>query len=199
MTEPNPVVKPELQHVYHTDQQVSVNAYFEAEINGEAVKFQIMSRYGSTAEKIVKTTEAAITAYSMLRALYPKPAPPPAPTGTIPMRDETGVPVVDVQTGAVIQAPLPVGVKLYTVSGVAHDRTKSGKDVLKVWTVEDPYNKGYGVSCFHPPHEFGEWKKWALMSKDNKVRYMPPRGFEKVLIRDPQKEGGYPDVVEFMA
>jgi hypothetical protein len=196
-TEVKTEVKPELQHVYHTDQQVSVNAYFEADVNGETVKFQITSRYGSTTAKIVSTTEALVTAYSMLRAMFPKPAPPPIPTATIPMTDETGVPVVDSQTGQAVQALLPAGVRLYTVAGVAHDQTKTGKDVMKVWTVEEPYGKGYGVSCFHPPAEFADWKKWALMSKDNKVHYMPPKGFEKVIIRDPQKEGGYPDVIEF--
>ena len=193
MTDQKPEVKPEYEYQYQVDQQVSVNAYFETEINGEAVKFQVTSRYGSTAEKIVKTTEAAITAYSMLRALYPKPVP----STKTPLVDETGTPVVDAQTGAPVMTDLPAGVKVYRVAGLAHDQTKNGKDVLKVWTTEEPYSKGYGVSCFHPPAEIGDWKKWALMSKENKTRYMPPAGFELVLIRDPQKEGGYPDVIEF--
>lgn len=194
MTDQKPEVKPELQHVYHTDQQVSVNAYFDADVNGEAVKFQVTSRYGSTAEKIVKTTEAAITAYSMLRALYPKPVP----STKTPLVDETGTPVVDAQTGAPVMTDLPAGVKVYRVAGLAHDKTATTKkDVLKVWTAEEPYNKGYGVSCFHPPAEIGNWKSWALMSKENKVRYPPPAGFELVLIRDPQGEGKYPDVIEF--
>jgi hypothetical protein len=58
---------------YQVDQQVSVNAFFEADVEGETVKFQVTSRYGSTPEKIVKTTEAAIEAYKALRAAYPLP------------------------------------------------------------------------------------------------------------------------------
>jgi hypothetical protein len=59
---------------YQVDQQVSVNAFFEADVEGETVKFQVTSRYGSTPEKIVKTTEAAIEAYKILRAAYPMPS-----------------------------------------------------------------------------------------------------------------------------
>jgi hypothetical protein len=123
--------------------------------------------------------------------------PLPASSNTIPLRDENGTPVVD-QDRNPIMAALPEGVHIFKVAGLAHDRTKTGnKDVLKVWTMEEPYNKGYGVSCFHPPSEVGDWKSWQLMSKENKTRYMPPKGFEMVLIRDPKQDGGYPDVIEF--
>lgn len=71
MTDQTPEVKQ--NYNYQTDQQVSVNAYLEIAVNGEPVKFQVTSRYGASPEKIVKTTEAAITAYSMLRVMYPKP------------------------------------------------------------------------------------------------------------------------------
>lgn len=74
MTEPTQAVKqPEMDFTYAVDQQVSVNAFLEVEINGEAVKFQITSRYNSSADKIVKTAKAAIEAYSALRAEFPKP------------------------------------------------------------------------------------------------------------------------------
>jgi hypothetical protein len=127
-----------------------------------------------------------------------QPKPLPASANTIPVRDENGTPVVDADRNPVMTS-LPDGVHLFKVAGLAHDKTKTGKDVLKVWTVEEPYSKGYGVSCFHPPAEVGDWKAWQLMSRENKTRYMPPKGFELVLIRDPQKEGGYPDVIEFRA
>jgi hypothetical protein len=66
----------EQEYVYQVDQQVSVNAFFDASIDAETVRFQVTSRYGSTPEKIVKTTEAAIEAYKLLRAAYPLPAAP---------------------------------------------------------------------------------------------------------------------------
>lgn len=193
MTDPTEV-KQELKYEYQVDQKVSVNSNIDVEINGEVVRFLVTARHGSAAENIVKLTESAITAYSMLRALFPKPTP----STKTPLVDETGTPVMDAQTGAPVMTDLPAGVKVYRVAGLAHDKTKTtNKDVLKVWTAEEPYNKGYGVSCFHPPAEIGDWKKWEVMSKENKTRYMPPAGFELVLIRDPQKEGGYPDVIEF--
>lgn len=193
MTDPTEV-KQELKYEYQVEQKVSVNSNIDVEINGEVVRFLVTARHGSTAENIVKLTEAAITAYSMLRALYPKPVP----STKTPAIDENGIPIVDANTGAPVMTDLPPGVKVYRVAGLAHDKTATTKkDVLKVWTAEEPYNKGYGVSCFHPPAEIGNWKGWALMSKENKVRYPPPAGFELVLIRDPQGEGKYPDVIEF--
>ena len=61
------------QFVYHTDQQVSVNAFIDIDVDGETVKFQVTSRYASTPEKIAKTTQAAIEAFRSLRATYPRP------------------------------------------------------------------------------------------------------------------------------
>ena len=143
--------------------------------------------------KAVEETRAALKEQGGLSAkVLPK-----AQTD-IPMRDENGTPVVDADHKP-IMAALPEGVHMYTVAGLAHDKTKTGKDVLKVWTVEEPYNKGYGVSCFHPPQAVGNWKAWQLTSKENKNKYAPPTGMETVLIRDPKQEGGYPDVVEFRA
>lgn len=192
MTDPTEV-KQELKYEYQVDQKVSVNSNIDVEINGEVVRFLVTARHGSTSENIVKLTEAAITAYSILRGLYPKPVP----SNKTPLTDENGTPVVDAQTGAPVMTDLPAGVKVYRVAGLAHDKTTTGKEVLKVWTAEEPYNKGYGVSCFHPPAEIGNWKSWALMSKENKVRYPPPAGFELVLIRDPKEGSKYPDVIEF--
>jgi len=197
MTDQNPEVKketPELHHVYNTDQQVSVNAFIDIDINGEAVRFQVSNRYGSTAEKIVKTTEAAITAFSMLRALYPRPVA----QNTIPARDENNTPIIDAQTGEALKQNLPDGVHLYTVAGLVHDKNKEGtKDILKVFTVEAPYHKGYGVSCFHPPAELKGFTAWAVTSKENKAMYAPPESCKHVLIRDPKDGSKYADVVEF--
>lgn len=73
MAEPTKESKTEMDFTYAVDQQVSVNAFFETEIDGETVKMQITSRYNSSAEKIVKTTKALIDAYILLRADYPRP------------------------------------------------------------------------------------------------------------------------------
>jgi hypothetical protein len=80
MAEPTQAQKPTEQNfTYAVDQQVSVNAFFDAELNGENVRFQITSRYNSTAEKIVKTTQAAIEAFKLLRTEYPRTERMPAP------------------------------------------------------------------------------------------------------------------------
>lgn len=70
------------QYLYHTDQQVSVNAFIEVDVEGEPVRFQVTSRYGSTPEKIVKTTQAAIDAFKSLRASFPRPEGKTAPAQT---------------------------------------------------------------------------------------------------------------------
>ena len=69
--------KPELHHNYQVDQQVSVNAYFDTEIGGETVRFQLTARYGSTAEKIAKTLRTTIEAYQHLRQEFPRQLIPP--------------------------------------------------------------------------------------------------------------------------
>ena len=123
----------------------------------------------------------------------------PAPSNVVPARDENGTPVVDGNTGEPVMTSLPEGTHLFTVAGLVHDKNKDKtKDILKVFTVETPYNKGYGVACFHPSAEIGNWKAWTVTSKDNKAMYAPPETCKHVIIRD-AKEGGYPDVVEFRA
>jgi hypothetical protein len=69
---------------YQVDQQVSINAFFDAPIDNELVRFQVTSRYGSSPEKIVKTTEAAIEAYKELRAAHPLPEKVAAPAPVAP-------------------------------------------------------------------------------------------------------------------
>lgn len=124
----------------------------------------------------------------------------PAPQNTIPLTDELGTPVVDGNTGQPATTTLPEGVRLFTVAALVHDQNREGtKDILKVFTVEPPYNKGYGVSCFHPPTPLKGFKAWPLTSKENKNQFAPPDGCGHVLIRDPKGDSKYPDVLEFRA
>jgi len=154
MTEPTTEGKPEKpEMLFQVDQQVSINAYFEADVDGELVKFQITNRYGASADKIVKTAFASIEAFKALRQAYPKPKMQTAST-TIPVRDETGVPVVDGNTGKPVMTDLPEGVHLFTVSGLVHDKNKDAqKDILRVFSLEAPYKKGFAVGSSQPPPE----------------------------------------------
>jgi hypothetical protein len=108
-------------------------------------------------------------------------------------RDENGTPVVD-PDGKPVMANLPDGTRLYTVKFVFHDQTKSGKDVLKVVTEEKPYSTKYGVSCFHPPAAYSGWKSWAVGPD---YKQPPVTGALQVVIRDPQGDSKYADVIEF--
>lgn len=65
---------PKIEQDYHyqVDQQVSINGFFDVEINGETARFQITNRYGATPEKIVKTVKAAIDAFTLLRQEFPR-------------------------------------------------------------------------------------------------------------------------------
>lgn len=76
------------QFTYAVDQQVSVNAFIDIDIEGENVRFQITSRYNSTADKIVKTTKEAIAAFAALRVEYPRTERTPAPAQ--PTQTQTG-------------------------------------------------------------------------------------------------------------
>lgn len=75
-----PVQPPTPEYQYQVDQQASVNAFFDVSIGVEFVRLQITARYGSTPDKIAKTTEALISAYGLLRAAHPLAdvAPKPA-------------------------------------------------------------------------------------------------------------------------
>lgn len=116
------------------------------------------------------------------------------PAAQMQERDATGLPVVDPE-GKPVMVNLPDGVHLFTVAGVFHDQNKDkDKDILKVVTVEKPYNSKYGVSCFHAPPEAEGWKAWPI-GPDQK--YAPPKGMGHVIIRDPQSGGKYAEIVEF--
>lgn len=125
--------------------------------------------------------------------LTPPPLPAtPLAAATVPLTDEAGAPVTD-DKGNQQTVDLPAGIHLFTVKALFHDKTKTGKDVCKVVTVEEPYNTKYGVSCFHPEGLEG-WKTWPLGVD---VKYAPPKGFGHVLIRDPNEENQYANVIEF--
>jgi hypothetical protein len=119
-------------------------------------------------------------------------AVPEAPAGDkVQERDPQGLPLVDGE-GKPVMIKLAPGVRLYAVASIFHDKTKNGKDVLKVVTQEEPYNTKYGVALFHGGPD--GWKSWPS-GVDNK--YVPPEGFKKVIIRDPEGESKYPEVIEF--
>ncbi len=119
MTEPTQAVNA-TSFNYSVDQQVSVNAFIDIEINGEPVRFQITSRYNSTAEKIVKTTKAAIEAFALIRAEYHKPSQPTQPAKSETAKAET--PGTELQTLEVVKmetTPKPdnkVELKLYAAN-----------------------------------------------------------------------------------
>jgi len=119
------------------------------------------------------------------------PELPAAPKQNVTVVDEQGNPAKD-KNGQAVEVDLPEGTHLFDVASLFHDQTKTGKDVLKVVTVQPPYNTKYGVSCFHGGP--AGWKDWPI-GIDNK--YRPAEGFTTVIIRDPKKDGGYADVVEF--
>ena len=83
---------PKQDYVYHTDQQVSVNAFIDIDVEGEQVRFQVTNRYGSTTEKILATTRAAIDAYKELRKAFPRMVTEPQ---TVTPSEPTYTPIDD--------------------------------------------------------------------------------------------------------
>jgi hypothetical protein len=128
-------------------------------------------------------------------SLTPNIAQPP--TNKIAMTDGTGVPMVDAQTMEPVMIELPSDTHVFTIKEVWRDQTKDkSKDVLKIATVETyQYCGKFGMACFHPNEPaFDGWKTWEIG-----VKYSPPRGVTKVLVRDPKDGGKYADVLEFRA
>lgn len=70
---------------YQVDQQVSVNSFIDIEVEGETVRFQVTSRYGSSPEKITKTASSAIEAYALLRQKYPRNFLTPPQSANLPV------------------------------------------------------------------------------------------------------------------
>lgn len=63
----------EVKHLFNEDQISSANAYFDVDIDGEAVKLQITARFGSTPQVISDQVKAIVEGYRMARQNYPRP------------------------------------------------------------------------------------------------------------------------------
>ncbi len=109
----------------------------------------------------------------------------------IQLHTEDGLPVVN-SDGEPEMIELPEGTRVYSVKALWHDKTKTGKDVLKVTTHEDPYNTKYGVTAFHGGPE--NWKTWP---EGIDHQFKAPKTFAHVIIKDPEGEGKYPEVIRF--
>lgn len=109
----------------------------------------------------------------------------------VQLHTEDGLPVVNAD-GEPEMIELPKGTRVYTANAIWHDKTKTGKDVLKVTTLEEPYNTKYGVTAFHGGPD--GWKTWPLGIEH---QYKAPKQFAHVIIKDPEGEGKYPEVIRF--
>lgn len=188
----------EIQNVRNLSDMTSFNAYGVVElVDGQKAKIQMTFRHGMSNElaskdldNFVAFLEHAASIGIKLDGPNPLPAAPEAPSGNV-STEPAG-------------KPEPVyenvdGSKMYTIAGVFHDKTSTGKDVLKVVTVEPPYNTKYGVSSFHPSAAFEGWKSWPVGTKESgPIKYAPPKGAGHVVIK-PAVEGvsKYPDVLAF--
>lgn len=183
--------------IYNMDELLSQNAYGVVElVDGTKVKCQFTMRYGISAEKALAQLDewrAFLEGATARGVKFDGPNVLIAPTNPYPVGDTQVHSTVNADTEPHYEEI--DGAKVFTVAQVFHDKTKNGKDVLKVVTVEAPYATKFGVSCFHPGPEFDGWKNWPIGGKDP-VKYAPPAGATHVVIR-PAPEGGYPDVIEF--
>jgi hypothetical protein len=155
----------------------------------------LMTFRGWSGEGVLKTVAAAIEHILEQGGIAPanRVAPPP-PSQMVQERDEhSGLPVVDAE-GQPRMVALPDGVAIYTVREVFHDKTKAGKDILKVTTVEEaPFiSKKFGIGVFHAPSQYSDFHQWPIDG-----RYAPKPGAGHVLIRAPKDGGKYADVIEF--
>jgi hypothetical protein len=183
---------------YNLEQMYSLNGNGNVTLSdGQTVKFQVTFRHGMTAERAMNDFEAFVATLNLmaLEGVEFEPGKPgkmpEPPVQKIQERDETGAPVVD-ENHEPKMVDLPHDVHVFTVSQVFHDQTKGKMDVMKVVTVEKPYNTKYGVTCFHPPEQFEGWRSWTIGT-----RFSPPVGAGHVVIRDPSGEAKWADVVEF--
>jgi hypothetical protein len=146
----------------------------------------------SLSEGIAKA-KALITSQNGKPAGKFSPAPSAEPV-MVQMTDENGTPLVD-QNQEPIREKID-GARVYTVEGVAHSKTTNGKDVLKVFTVEreEFISRKYGVTCFHAPAPYKDFKNWPVDTK-----YGPKEGAMHVVITAPSEASKYANVVEFRA
>ncbi len=96
----------ETQRIYNTDQAVSVNVYFDADIGGETKTLQISARHGASAEDIKTRVVAVIEGYKAARELYPRPAGKPVANAEAkPVTENSG------EKKKFEQVPVPAGDK----------------------------------------------------------------------------------------
>lgn len=121
----------------------------------------------------------------------------PAPTASsepvmVPMTDENGTAIVGLDHQPIMEKV--ENAKVYTIEGVAHDKTSNGKDVLKVFTVEQEsfISRKYGVNCFHAPAQYKDFKNWPTGAK-----YAPKDGATHVVIKAPEGDSKYANIVDF--
>ena len=98
----------EVKHLFNEDQISSANAYFDVDIDGEAVKLQITARFGSTPQVISDQVKAIVEGYRMARQNYPRPV-----NSTAHQVSETN------------------GEKKYEPKPVKHDGLPEGMDAFK--------------------------------------------------------------------
>ena len=105
----------EVAQNYNIDQKVSINAFFDVDINGEPVRFQVTSRYHATPEEIAKTTEAGIEAFTLLRQKYPRSLTTPAPAVRNVAEPQTGdTPKKSYEHKPVSHGELPPELQVYS-------------------------------------------------------------------------------------
>ncbi len=63
----------EVSKVFNMEQAVSVNSYFDVNVEGENVRLQVTTRSGATVERIVEIVSFHVEAYGLLRKSFPKP------------------------------------------------------------------------------------------------------------------------------
>ena len=64
--------KQQTQNVYHMEQAVSVNGYFDVEIDGEHQRVQVTARNGADAARVFSVVEVYIEGIRLLRQKYPQ-------------------------------------------------------------------------------------------------------------------------------
>ncbi len=147
-------------------------------------------------EDLLKTVDAAVNAILQRggKPINNKPQPLPG----VQAHDENGTPIVDENKNPVM-APAPEGVKSYTVIAVAHSKTMKGMDVLKVWVEEKEewINRKFGITCFHAPAQYKEFKTWPIVTEDGANKYAPTEGAMRVAIRAPKAGDNYGEIIAF--
>jgi len=119
-----------------------------------------------------------------------KPAP-----AKIQERDDSGLPVVDPE-GQPVMINLPPNTHLFTVKGFYRGQNKDKtKDFLKVVVEEKPYNSKYGLAVFHTP--FKEWENWPIAAEGTPGLFTPDTKYGHVVIRDPEGDSKFPEILEF--